>query len=175
MARPAGLEPATSWFVGDFRSRPIAADPGRMGSVAILRGREHPRLCTCPGILCNILQDRIGSFSTSRAALSRSSESSKRLVDDELSRKDRYHDTAAEMPAPWTSMRSSDRPPRLGNLDRGKARFPHFRKPIIDSLETTTATNCAVASSHARKCLLCRGSFRRRVRALVMRFRPMLA
>ena len=31
----------------------------------IHRGLENPRLCTCPGTLCNILQDRISSFTRS--------------------------------------------------------------------------------------------------------------
>ena len=39
--------------------------------------------------------------------------------------------TAAEMPAPWTSVRASGRPPLLGNPDRDQARFPHSRKPMV--------------------------------------------
>jgi hypothetical protein len=51
-------------------------------------------------------------------------------VGDELSMNRRCQQAAAEMPAPWTPVPSSGRPPRLGNLGCASARFPHFRKPI---------------------------------------------
>jgi hypothetical protein len=51
-----------------------------MGSAAILRGRENPRLGACPGILGNFLQDRIGLVSRSQAAVLSASESPEPIV-----------------------------------------------------------------------------------------------
>ena len=56
LARPAGLEPATSWFVASLQMMPIAADLGRSGPAAPLRGRSTPLLDACAGTRCNSLQ-----------------------------------------------------------------------------------------------------------------------
>src|SRR3954467_5482182 len=58
VVRPAGLEPATSWFVARSQSRPTAAGPGETGSAVPHRGRSQPVVDACSGTACKFLQAR---------------------------------------------------------------------------------------------------------------------